>query len=177
MRSAGERDPLQFVAQSRALDDLYAERMTPARLQSAALAGNADDTEAAFYDAMQHADVAAMMACWADEEDIVCIHPDGPRLIGAGAIRATYEALFAAGPLRVLPRSVRKVESLNCAVHSVVERIERMTDSGLRSVEVAATNVYMKTAQGWRMVMHHASVDRLGHGEPSERAAGPQTLH
>lgn len=174
---AQKEHSLHFVAQSRASYDLYAERMSTARLQSAALAGSADDTEAAFYDAMQHADVAAMMACWADEDDIVCIHPDGPRLIGASAIRATYEALFASGPVRVLPRSVRKVESLDCAVHSVVERIELMTDSGLRSAEIAATNVYMKTALGWRLVAHHASVDRLGSGEPHERAAGPQTLH
>ncbi len=151
--------------------------MIKARLQSAALAGSADDTEAAFYDAMQHGDVDAMMACWADEDEIVCIHPDGPRLIGAGPIRAAYESLFAAGPVRVLPRSVRKVEALNCAVHSVVERIELMTDSGLRSAEVAATNVYLKTTQGWRLVTHHASVDRLGGGEAKERAAGPQTLH
>ncbi|MGC4003667.1 MAG: nuclear transport factor 2 family protein [Pirellulales bacterium] len=155
----------------------YADRMSPARLQSAPLAGSADDTEAAFYDAMLHGDVDAMMACWADEDEIVCIHPDGPRLVGAGAIRAAYEALFAAGAVRVLPQRVRKIETLTCAVHSVVERIEVLTDSGLRAAEVVATNVYLKTAQGWRIVTHHASADRLGGGRDHEPAAGPQTLH
>ncbi|WP_326541297.1 YybH family protein [Pseudorhodoferax sp.] len=151
--------------------------MSKARLQSATFAGSADDTEAAFYDAMQHADVDAMMACWADEDEIVCVHPDGPRLVGAAAIRASYEALFAAGPVRVLPRRTRKIETLASAVHSVAERIEMLTDSGLRSAEVVATNVYLKTAQGWRLVAHHASADRLGGGEDHEAARGPQTLH
>lgn len=146
-------------------------------MQSATLAGSADDTEAAFYDAMLHADVEAMMACWADEDEIVCIHPDGPRLVGAGSIRAAYEALFSAGPVRVLPRRLRKTETLACAVHSVVERIEVMTDGGLRSAEVLATNVYLKTAQGWRLVAHHASADRLGGGDEQMPARGPQTLH
>lgn len=151
--------------------------MSKARLQSATLVGSADDTEAAFYDAMAHADVDALMACWADEDEIVCIHPDGPRLVGAAAIRAAYEALFAAGPVRVLPLRPRKTETLACAVHSVVERVEVMTDSGLRAAEVLATNVYLKTAQGWRLAVHHASADRLGGGEELAQAAGPQTLH
>jgi ketosteroid isomerase-like protein len=59
----------------------------------------------------------------------------------------------------------------------VVERIEVLTDSGLRAAEVVATNVYLKTAQGWRLVTHHASADRLGGGRDHEPAAGPQTLH
>lgn len=151
--------------------------MPKVRLQSAAFAGSADDTEAAFYDAMQQADVEAMMACWSDDDEICCIHPDGPRLVGEPAIRAAYEALFAAGPVRVLPRRVRKLETLTGAVHSVVERIEVLTDGGLRTAEVVATNVYHKTAQGWRIVLHHASVDRLGGSDASDAPGGPQTLH
>ena len=38
-----------------------------------------------------------------------------------------------------------------------VERIEVLTDEGPRHAYVIATNVYQKTAQGWRMVAHHAS--------------------
>ena len=152
--------------------------MTKARLQAAALSGSADDTEAAFYDAMQHADVEAMMACWADEDDIVCVHPGGPRLVGAAMIRAAYGDLFSANAVQVVPRSVRKTETLTCAVHSVIERLQVMTDAGLRTAEVIATNVYCKTVQGWRMVAHHASADQLGgSGDADDDARGPQTLH
>ena len=45
--------------------------------------GHADETEAAFYDAMQLGDIDKLMACWADEDDIVCVHPGGARLVGA----------------------------------------------------------------------------------------------
>ena len=61
------------------------------------LEGTADDIEAAFYEALQRGDIDALMACWADEDDIFCIHPGGPRVVGADAIRATFEAMFANG--------------------------------------------------------------------------------
>ncbi len=150
--------------------------MTKARLQAAALAGSADDAEAAFYDAMQHGDIERMMRVWADEDEIVCVHPGGPRLIGASMIRTAYEALFSTGVVRALPRRVHKVESLSSAVHSLIERIEFVTDAGLRVAYVTATNVYHKTAQGWRMVAHHASPE-MGGGSEGHDPAGPQTLH
>ena len=151
--------------------------MTPARLHAAALAGSADDTEAAFYDAMQHGDADAAMVCWADEDDIVCIHPGSARLVGPVAIRAGYEAMFRSGVVLVTPRRVRKVETVTSAVHSVVERVEVMTDAGLRAGYVTATNVYHKTPQGWRLVVHHASTGGAGLGDDAESAGGPQTLH
>jgi ketosteroid isomerase-like protein len=119
--------------------------------------GAVDDTEASFYAALQSSDLERLMACWADEDDIVCIHPGGGRLIGLGAIRAAFEAMFNNGSLRIRPESIRKVDSMTCAVHSVRERIEVLTKEGPVQAFVLATNVYFKTAQGWRMVAHHAS--------------------
>ncbi len=149
--------------------------MMKARLQAAALGGSADEAEAVFYDALQHGDLDRLMACWADEDEIVCIHPGGPRLVGPSMIRASFEAMFAQGAVRAWPERVHKVESLASAVHSVVERIEVMTENGLREAFVTATNVYHKTAQGWRLVMHHASPGISS--EMQELAAAPQTLH
>jgi hypothetical protein len=51
--------------------------------------GHADETEAAFYEAMQLGDIDKLMACWADEDDIVCVHPGGPRLVGALAVNTS----------------------------------------------------------------------------------------
>ena len=131
--------------------------MPKAQLQAAALGGTADDVEASFYEALQGADIDKLMACWADEDEIVCVHPGGARLVGAGAIRATFEAMFANGSIQARPERVRKVESLASAVHNVLERIEVLTAEGPRHAWVIATNVYLKTALGWRMVAHHAS--------------------
>jgi ketosteroid isomerase-like protein len=131
--------------------------MTQAKLRAATLGGRADDIENAFYEALRHANLDQLMACWADEEDIVCVHPGGSRLIGAGAIRAAFETMFANGNIQVVPERVHKVESLASAVHHLVERIEVLTPQGPHTAWVIATNVFHKTPQGWRMVAHHAS--------------------
>src|SRR5476651_2312874 len=38
------------------------------------LNGSAVEVETAFYDALNRADVESLMALWADDEEIVCIH-------------------------------------------------------------------------------------------------------
>jgi len=126
-----------------------------------ASSANADETEAAFYDALRHGDVDKLMACWSDEDEMVCVHPGGSRLVGPGAIRSAFDAMFANGTLQVQPLKVSRVQSLGASVHSVLERIEVLTDEGPRHAYVLATNVYFLTAQGWRMVAHHASPGSL----------------
>ena len=149
--------------------------MSKATKQAAALGGSADDIEAAFYEALQSADIEKLVACWADEDDIVCVHPGGPRLIGMGAIRAAFDAMFSNGSIRAWPEGVRKIESLASSVHNVRERIEVLTDEGPREAYVIATNVYHKTAQGWRMVAHHASPG--SQQESPEISETPHLLH
>ncbi len=124
---------------------------------AALIGGSADDVEAAFYDALQTGDLDKLMACWADEDEIVCVHPGGPRVVGPGAIRAAFDSLFSNGAVRATPQQVRKVEALASVVHNVLERIEVMTEGGPAHAWVLATNVYHRTSQGWRMVAHHAS--------------------
>ena len=131
--------------------------MTKIKKQVAVVGGTADDVEALFYEALQTADIDKLMSCWADEDDIVCVHPGGPRLIGIGPIRAAFDAMFSNGTIRAWPEVVRKVESMACSVHSVRERIEVLTEEGPQAAYVIATNVYLRTPQGWRMVAHHAS--------------------
>jgi ketosteroid isomerase-like protein len=149
--------------------------MRKAKIQAASLEGNADDVEAAFYDALQNGDIERLMACWADEDDIVCIHPGGPRVIGAAAIRATFESMFSNGSVRAWPERVRKLQAVGSAVHNVLERVEIVAPDGPAQAWVIATNVYHRTAQGWRMVAHHASPGTKR--EVQEVAGGPQVLH
>lgn len=145
------------------------------KLQAANLEGDADDIEAAFYDALQSGDIDKLMACWADEDEIVCIHPGGPRVVGPVAIRATFEAMFANGSIRAWPQQVRKTQGIASCVHNVLERVEVLGPDGVAQAWVIATNVYHKTTQGWRLVAHHASP-----GTPSEIqevSGSPQILH
>jgi ketosteroid isomerase-like protein len=140
-----------------------------------ASAGNADDTEAAFYDALQQGDIEKLMACWSDEDEMVCVHPGGSRLVGPGAIRSAFDAMFSNGSLRVQPLKVHRVQALGASVHNVLERIEILTDEGPRHAYVVATNVYLLTAQGWRLVTHHASPGSLH--ELQEVSESPVLLH
>lgn len=141
----------------------------------AAAVGTADDIEAAFYEALQRGDIDALMACWADDDEVFCVHPGGPRLVGAAAIRAAFEQMFGHGAIHATPARVRRIESLAGAVHSVLERIEVLTAEGPRRAYVLATNVYHKTPEGWRMVAHHASPGSAQ--EPDDTTETPQTLH
>jgi ketosteroid isomerase-like protein len=145
------------------------------KLQAANLDGDADEIEAAFYDALQNGDIDKLMACWADEDEIICIHPGGPRVVGAVAIRATFEAMFANGSIRAWPQEARKTQALASCVHNVLERVEVLGPDGPAQAWVIATNVYHKTAQGWRMVAHHASPGTQS--EIQEVSGSPQILH
>ena len=131
--------------------------MSKAKTAALMLGGSAIETEAAFYDALRSADIDRLMVCWSDDDEIVCVHPGGPRVVGALAIRATFEAIFANGSIQAWPEQVRRVDALTSAVHNLIERVEVLTDSGRAQAYVLATNVYHKTIHGWRMVAHHAS--------------------
>lgn len=137
--------------------------------------GTADDIETAFYEALHQADLDRLMACWADEDDIVCVHPGGPRLVGHAAIRAAFETLFAHGSIKAHPERVRRIDAAGASVHSVIERVEVMGDDGPAQAWVLATNVYAKTAHGWRLVMHHASPG--GRTEPADSVSAQPLLH
>ena len=54
-----------------------------------------EDAEEAFYDAIGRADLDALMNVWAEDEEIVCIHPTGQRLVGARAIRESWRTIFS----------------------------------------------------------------------------------
>ncbi len=149
--------------------------MRKAKLQSVTVGGNADEIEAQFYDALRAGDIDKLMLCWADEDEIVCVHPGGSRMVGMGAIRSAFDAMFSNCTIRATPLRTRKIEALSSSVHSVIEKIEVMTQEGPREAYVIATNIYHKTPQGWRMVAHHASPGTAR--EMQEISDAPMVLH
>jgi ketosteroid isomerase-like protein len=116
-----------------------------------------DETEAAFYEAISRADIEAVMALWADEEDIVCIHPGAPRLVGHASIRAAWESIFEQGGVHIRPVQLHVTQNMMTSVHNIIEEVHRAA-SRQQDIHILATNVYMKTPVGWRIVTHHASV-------------------
>jgi ketosteroid isomerase-like protein len=115
------------------------------------------ETEQAFYDALEAGDLDALMALWADDEQIMCIHPGGPRLVGYESIRESWKEILASGTLRIRPMQVRAIEGMMVAIHNLQEQVLVSGSRSSQVVEVSATNVYLKGPQGWKMVLHHAS--------------------
>jgi uncharacterized protein (TIGR02246 family) len=141
--------------------------------RAAAAFATAEAAEDAFYDAMQRGDLAAMMSLWADDEDVVCVHPSGARLVGLQAIRASFEEIFAQGGVDVRPADPRVHLGALVAVHNLVEKVVVSGRQGTEVVECVATNVYVKDAAGWRIVVHHSAPA----GEsPSTEIGGDSTV-
>jgi ketosteroid isomerase-like protein len=135
------------------------------------LNGSAAEVEAAFYDALNRGDVEALMLLWADDDEIFCIHPGGPRLHGHAAIQASWEAIFEQGGLQVRPSQTSETHNLMSAVHTVVEGVSA---NATEPAHLLATNVYLKTPRGWRMVLHHVSVAPGPEPDPRQQ---PSSLH
>ena len=137
------------------------------------LNGSAAEVETAFYDALNRADLEALMALWADDEEIVCIHPGAPRLVGHAAIRASWEAIFEQGSVHIHPMQLHTMRNMFTAVHSVIEEVQRKTNKS-QDMHILATNVYIKTPHGWRIATHHASAAA---GEPPLDLFKASVLH
>ena len=137
----------------------------------------AQDAENAFYEALERCDLEGMMAVWAEDDDIVCVHPGGARLTGQDQVRESWSRIFQAGTrARVHISNQVAITGMMIAVHSVHENFSVEGDPGPRP-PVLATNVYLRTAAGWRMIVHHAS-PAPGEAEPPPRREGsPKFLH
>jgi ketosteroid isomerase-like protein len=115
-----------------------------------------EEAEAAFYKAIEQADVIAMMAVWAEDEEVICVHPGGERLVGMEAVRESWRRIFGGGPrMRFSLLQVRAHANRLVSIRSLYERISVGTDP--RQHLVLATNVYVLGTSGWHMLMHHAS--------------------
>lgn len=130
------------------------------------------EAEAAFYEALERGDLDAMMSVWAEDEEIVCVHPGGPRLAGYALVREGWRRIFEGGTrLKVQLLALSTVHAPFSAVHSVIEQIAVVGQKHL-AAPVVATNVYIRGALGWRMIVHHASPV-----PPNSIGDAPQVLH
>ena len=134
-----------------------------------------EDAENAFYEAIERGDVDAMMATWADDEEIVCIHPAGQRLAGHATVREAWRQVFTSGSrLRVRVSHAVRWSSALMAVHNVLETLY-IGDDPTPHGPVLATNVFIRGAKGWRLLAHHASSSSAP--LPEETGSVPRILH
>jgi len=131
--------------------------------------------EAAFYAAFEARDFDAMMAVWASDDSIACIHPLAAPLNGRAAVAAGWRSMFeAAGRFRIQVEVAHEMREANAVIRIVREHLVIGQETGPRP-PILATNVYRKDTDGWRLVLHHASPLQVG-GIPPARTP-PVVLH
>lgn len=140
-----------------------------------------EQAEAVFYAAFENGDLEAMARIWARSEDVVCVHPHGPQLLGYDQVIKSWQNILdnAAG-FRIDVRVVNQINDGETSVSFVNETlINEASDTG--PVTVLATNAYQRTESGWRIVLHHASpAPPAGEGAADDDTAPPGqnvTLH
>ena len=118
------------------------------------------------------------MAVWSEVDEIVCVHPAGASLTGQDEVRESWARIFAGGPrARLSIERQVAIRGMMLAVHSVFEHFtlpELKPEA--QPAPVVATNVYLRTAAGWRMIVHHASPAPAA-APTAPREAGPKILH
>ena len=108
----------------------------------------------AFYDAHESRDIEAMGAVWDHGERTVCIHPGWPILRGWPAIEESWRRIFA-GPGR--NQFIITNESLATAGDVAWITLDENLVDGFATGTIAATNAFLRTADGWKLVLHHGS--------------------
>jgi ketosteroid isomerase-like protein len=143
------------------------------RLTKPLLYASAVECEQAFYEALEGGDAEAVAELWLDDDDVCCVHPNGPRLLGYAAVVASWRAILANGPVRVRPSARKALDTPMVTLHNVVEEIVVGEGAERQVVHVIATNAYLKTPAGWKMVLHHACAAPGGQARDVEVPVGP----
>ena len=131
--------------------------------------------ESAFYAAFEARSLDAMMAVWAADDSIVCIHPLAAPLNGHAAVAAGWRSMFeAAGQFRMQIETAHEIREAGQVIRIVREYLIIGQESE-PCPPILASNVYRKEADGWRLVLHHASPLQVG-GTPPARTP-PVVLH
>ena len=129
--------------------------------------------EQAFYAAFRELDEQGMQAVWVDSDEASCIHPGGTLLRGTYDIIGSWREIFdEASPPQIEHRLIQASSDERLAVHTVEEQVS--SGEGGRRAVILATNVYIFTADGWRMLAHHASLPLV---ESREQPETPRPLH
>jgi ketosteroid isomerase-like protein len=127
--------------------------------------------EAAFYAAFESRNLDAMMAVWANDDSIACIHPLSAPLDGRAAVSAGWRSMFeAAGQFRIQVEIAHEIRGASQTVRIVREYLLIGQEPGPRP-PILATNLYRKEGEGWNLVLHHASPLQVGDIRPAHSSS------
>lgn len=113
------------------------------------------DAEDAFYDALEDGDLERLLTVWADSDDICCLLPMYPMIIGRDGVADVFTHLFSQGHGVALSIAhLHWIETDDLAIHQIEETIQDPPPGGPPPVPFYGTNIFRKFDTGWRMVIH-----------------------
>ena len=126
--------------------------------QAVSYFSSSDEVESAFYSAFEMGDGQLMSTVLADK-DVSCIHPKSVVIVGREAVLNSwmYIASHYNDP-EISFDVIKKVVSDDLAIHLVVEEISVEHQSDSEAQFVLSTNIYIRQKNGWRLMVHHASL-------------------
>jgi ketosteroid isomerase-like protein len=111
-----------------------------------------------FYRAFEALDLVQMEAVWSHGEHVSCVHPGWPLLTGWPAVRDSWGAIISnTEEMRFTISDVRVVAAREIAVVTCTENILSGMGGRIAVTSVLATNVFERSPDGWRLILHHAS--------------------
>ena len=108
-------------------------------------------TNDAFYNAFATRDLKALDALWSRNIPTVCVHPGWPPLYGRDSIMQSWATIFAGPNSPNISCQYARAHFLS-REFCYVTCYELLTTSAL-----VATNLFVKEANSWQLIHHHAS--------------------
>jgi ketosteroid isomerase-like protein len=112
----------------------------------------------AFYRAFETLKIEEMEKVWAKNSDIQCGHPGWRVLRGWGPVMLSWKRIFENTPSMQFTLSDVKVEVRgDVAWVTLYENLRSTLEGQEYSAAILTTNIFQKTPEGWRMILHHGS--------------------
>jgi ketosteroid isomerase-like protein len=123
-----------------------------------------------FYRAFESLDIKEMERIWSKEREIQCGHPGWRVIRGWAPVMESWRRIFENTPaIRFMLTEVSIELSGAVAWVTLYENLTSTVEGQNVSVTVLATNIFVKHADGWRMIHHHGSsvAPAAPHSDPS----------
>ena len=112
----------------------------------------------AFYRAFETLKIEAMEQVWSKDTDIQCGHPGWRILRGWGPVMESWKRIFENTPsVRFTLTDVKIEVRGELAWVTQYENLASSIEGQTFSAAILTTNMFQKTADGWRMILHHGS--------------------